>query len=301
MFTPKPYQHQTSSTVLNTLVSKKDTSLTFEVGTLESSPLNKFHARSQSLTQGFYEIVLIKKGSGKLRIDLHTQEIHDNIAVLLSPGQLYTFQPIGAIEGYRISFSQEFLLCTGSEASVPFHSAKPAGQNRFPSILLDQQMQKEVELIVVNMIRECSNYFRLKSEVLQGLLKILMIYLSRKIDVNPVVPSQSHTNDLITNFRLMVDKNYIAKKMVADYASDLFVTPNYLNEVVKKSTGFTASHHIQQRVILEAKRLAVNPKMSMKEIAFRLGYEDMGHFSKFFKKNNGISFTEFRNQINTLS
>ena len=96
---------------------------------------------------------------------------------------------------------------------------------------------------------------------------------------------------------LLVNKNFIQNKMVNDYASDLFVTPNYLNSVVKKVTGYSASYHIQQRIILEAKRLALDPEINMKEIGYKLGYEDVAHFSKFFKINGGVNFTNFRKQL----
>lgn len=85
--------------------------------------------------------------------------------------------------------------------------------------------------------------------------------------------------------------------MVTDYADELIVTPNYLNEVIKKITGFPASHHIQQRIVLEAKRQAAYSNLSMKEVAYQLGFDDMAHFSKFFKNASGQSFTDFKKAL----
>ena len=87
--------------------------------------------------------------------------------------------------------------------------------------------------------------------------------------------------------------------MVSDYARELAISANYLNHVMKRFTGFTASHHIQQHTILEAKRRALYLGTSMKETAYSLGFEDLAHFSKFFKKNAGTSFREFKNQLVT--
>jgi AraC-like DNA-binding protein len=83
-------------------------------------------------------------------------------------------------------------------------------------------------------------------------------------------------------------------KMVAEYAEELSVSPNHLNEIVKKVSGFPASHHIRQRVLLEAKRLAAYSGASMKEIAYSLGFEDIAHFSKFFKNLSGSNFTSYK-------
>ena len=147
------------------------------------------------------------------------------------------------------------------------------------------------------MIKEYSSYLKSRTEALQSLLKMLIIHLSRKFDCS-ITPLAIGTNgELIKKFMLLVNKNFIQNKMVNDYASDLFVTPNYLNSVVKKVTGYSASYHIQQRIILEAKRLALDPEINMKEIGYKLGYEDVAHFSKFFKINGGVNFTNFRKQL----
>ena len=72
--------------------------------------------------------------------------------------------------------------------------------------------------------------------------------------------------------------------------------PNYLNRTVKKMTGLTASYHIQQQIILEAKRQAIHSNVSMKEIAYFLGFDNLAHFSKFFKNNSGMSFSTFKKE-----
>jgi AraC-like DNA-binding protein len=103
--------------------------------------------------------------------------------------------------------------------------------------------------------------------------------------------------ELAKRFLALLDKQYRQKRMVTEYAEELAVTPNHLNDVVKKVTGFTASHQIQQRIIMEAKRQAVYTDVSMKEIAYMLGFDDVAHFSKFFKTGAGESFSEFKKTV----
>jgi len=279
---------------------KKSFNFAFEIQTLEGSLLSKIHQNQHTLTQDCYAIVWLKKGSGKFRIDLRTQQIFESNVILLSPGQHYMFEPAGMLEGYSIRFSQDFLCLAGLETSDLFHSTKHIGETIFPVVQLDNLAQAEIELIVLNMIKEYSNCFKSRTEALQGFLRILMIHLSRKIEITDSYPIGAGNNELLKKFILLLDKNFINKKMVNDYANDLAVSPNYLNEVIKRVTGFTASYHIHQRIILEAKRLALNPQINMKEIAYKLGYADMAHFSKFFKVNCGITFTDFRKQLHAL-
>ena len=59
--------------------------------------------------------------------------------------------------------------------------------------------------------------------------------------------------------------------------------PNYFNEVIKKITGRSAGHHIRERIILEAKRLALYSEINMKEIAYELGFIDLAISVNFLK------------------
>jgi YesN/AraC family two-component response regulator len=102
---------------------------------------------------------------------------------------------------------------------------------------------------------------------------------------------------LVKRFFALLEDYFLTLKMPADYADLLAVTPAYLNELVKRSCGFTTSYCIQQRIVAEAKRLIMNSELSLKEISYRLGFDDASHFSKFFKKFTGKRYSDFRRQI----
>lgn len=93
-----------------------------------------------------------------------------------------------------------------------------------------------------------------------------------------------------------MEHNYTAIKRPADYAQKLNVSTPYLNECVKNATGYSVSHHIHQRVILESKRLLYHSDQSVKEIAARLGYDDYPYFSRLFSKITGMTALTFRNK-----
>lgn len=103
--------------------------------------------------------------------------------------------------------------------------------------------------------------------------------------------------DSITKaFRRNLEKHYLTLKRPADYAEKLNISVAYLNECVKNSTGFPVSYHIQQRIILEAKRLLYHSEQSLKEIADSLGYDDYPYFSRLFTKVTGTAPVAFRNK-----
>ena len=79
----------------------------------------------------------------------------------------------------------------------------------------------------------------------------------------------------------------------------LSITSSYLNEVVKETSGQPVSHWIQNEVMMEAKRLLYYTDLSIKEIAFGLGYEDHAYFSRLFRKVAGRSAGQFREEYRT--
>ena len=73
-------------------------------------------------------------------------------------------------------------------------------------------------------------------------------------------------------------------KRPTEYADTLNISSDYLNECVKNTTGNSVSYQIQQRIILELKRLLYYSDKSVKEISFEPGYEDYPYFSRLFTK-----------------
>jgi len=99
---------------------------------------------------------------------------------------------------------------------------------------------------------------------------------------------------IVQRFVLAIEREFRAKRFVSEYAELLVVTPNYLDEVVKRSIGDSAGRHIRQRVALDAKRMAVYANLSMKEIAYELGFPDPSYLSRFFRPVIGINFPDFK-------
>lgn len=101
--------------------------------------------------------------------------------------------------------------------------------------------------------------------------------------------------EAITNsFKQVLEQNFKTLKSPAAYAEILNLSTSYLNECVKGSTGQPVSGQIQQRVVLEAKRLLYHSSQSVKEIAAELGYDDYSYFSRLFVKIIGITPISFR-------
>lgn len=269
----------------------------FEIHTMEWIDQNRWEQNSIPHRHNYFVIIWVKNGGGEHLIDLEKFELKDNTIFCVTPGQVHLMNIKGPANGYVISFTAEFMGLEEENFSLLFKTGLFHTFSHSPALDVNEELAAEMDDLAGRMMKEFANYFLLRSEILRGFLKIFLVYLTRQVDKMIHTEAPSKTTDMLKKFFSLLEKNYVTKRMVTDYASEMIITPNYLNEVVKKSTGFPASHHIQQRIILEAKRKAVYSNLSMKEIAYELGFDDIAHFSKFFKNASGQSFTDFKKDI----
>ncbi|QNA45897.1 helix-turn-helix domain-containing protein [Lacibacter sediminis] len=290
----------THSGFLEEAITEKNSSISnymFEMHDLASLEQNCQIENDVPTQLRHFGIIWIKNGSGSIKVDLEKYTINNNMLVCLSPGQLLLFSNCYNLDGYFMSFSSEFLLMAEGQTTGSFIDILFERRN-LPLINPDEEMQSEMEVVVNMMNKEFRNYGLLRLQILKGLLKIFIVYLSSKVELKEQEKLCDRDSEMVRKFLTLVKKHFLTKKMVADYADELSVSPNYLNRIVKKISGFTASYHIQQCIVMEAKRQAIYSTLSMKEVAYFLGFNDYAHFSKFFKNNSGMNFTCFKNQVN---
>ncbi|MGB0430519.1 MAG: helix-turn-helix domain-containing protein, partial [Bacteroidia bacterium] len=137
-----------------------------------------------------------------------------------------------------------------------------------------------------------SNY---KFEKIASSLKLFLIECAETCSLPAVDLQHSQGADgLLKRFKLLVDSKFREEHSVTFFANELHITTGHLNKTIKSLTGASAKEFIQKRITTEAKRLAIYSDLSSKEIGFQLGFEDPAHFSTFFKKCTGQSFSAYR-------
>jgi AraC family transcriptional activator of pobA len=268
----------------------------FEMHTMEWIDKNRPEQNSMPHRHNYFVLVWVKSGSGFHLVDTTRYDITDDTVYCLSPGQIHLLKANEGINGCVISFTADFLCITEENFDLLYNSGLFYTLPEPPVIHVNDEMRAELEDISQKMLKEYENFFLLRSEILRGYLKIFLIYLTRRFQETGKGTSPGNI-ELVKKFFSLLEKNFSTKKMVIDYAAELAVTPNYLNEIVKKTSGAPASDHIRQRVVLEAKRHAIYADVSMKEIAYSLGFDDVAHFSKYFRNATGKNFTDFKKDV----
>jgi AraC-like DNA-binding protein len=242
----------------------------------------------------FYHFLLFTKGAGTHMIDFQTFPVEPYQMYFMIPGQVHSWNFEGEVDGYVINFSppffKAFLLNPDYIDQFPYFS----GVLDNSVISLPEAMRADLVRILENILAETQAVDRQSNDMIKALLVQLFIKIGRLGFEDTSIKVGSHNYAVARNFLRLLEQHAWEWKLPKEYAGRLFVSPNHLNAVSKEILGRSAGEVIRDRVILEAKRLMVNPELSISEIAYRLNFSDNSYFSKFFSKYAGVSPAEFR-------
>lgn len=164
-------------------------------------------------------------------------------------------------------------------------------------VTLDETMQFKLQRLLDIFIEEFETADNIQIDMLRMLLKRLIIIVTRlaKAHSGPREVLADEKFGTIRKFNLLVENNYREHHTVAYYAQQLNKSPKTLSNLFALYNHKTPLQVIQERLIIEAKRLLYYTDKSAKEITYELGFEDAAYFSNFFKKHTSFSPTDFRN------
>jgi len=161
-------------------------------------------------------------------------------------------------------------------------------------IRLDQEHQRKLDTLKNIFIEEFKTTDAIQTDMLQMLLKRLIIITTRlgKEQFTNQLPDNRF--DLIRQYNMLVETKFKEEHGVQFYANELNKSPKTLSNLFARSNHKAPLKIIHDRLITEAKRLMFYTDKSSKEIAYELGFEDAAHFSHFFKKMTGQSITAYK-------
>lgn len=164
-------------------------------------------------------------------------------------------------------------------------------------VKLSEQDRHKLQLLSDVFIEEFKTSDNIQNEMLLVLLKRLIIYVTRlaKTGYVPAKKQQDERFHITRKFNLLVESNFKSEHSVSFYAQQLCKSPKTLSNLFAIFNQKPPSQIIQDRIIVEARRLLRYTDRSIKHITYELGFEEVSYFSNFFKKNTGVSPSDFRN------
>ncbi|QIH38523.1 helix-turn-helix domain-containing protein [Flavobacterium sp. Sr18] len=239
-----------------------------------------------------YVLVFFTKGSGTHEIDFDVFAIQPGSMFFLQPGQMHHWNLSDDVEGFVIFYSQEmYNLYFGQKtiADYPFYSSV----DNKPEMVFGASELKAILPYFESLIVETQSNQLLKQDKIMNLLDIIHIEIARKYSETHLHEAHSY-NVKIKNFEVLLENNFKIEKAPFFYASQLNITLKHLNRICNEMLQKTTTEVITARIILEAKRMLMDKKFTVNEIATELGFDDYSYFTRLFKKHTGMTSTDFR-------
>jgi AraC family transcriptional regulator, transcriptional activator of pobA len=238
-----------------------------------------------------YAFIYQQTGNNQLVVDFNTVRLRGQRIFCLLPGQVHQVTHFDKVDAWFMAVTAEFIpervRAMFEQTLHPIQPAKVSGE--WPARL-------KAGLSLLQSYLDDALYpedpFQLVKATTHSVLSAFAaIYHEQE---QHEILRENRTTELTRKFKLLLQQHYKTIKSPADYAAMLNVSPAYLNECVKSTTGTPVSQWIHREIVLEAKRVLYYTDITVKELAFTLGYEDHTYFTRLFGKAAGISPLVFR-------
>ncbi|MET6997041.1 helix-turn-helix domain-containing protein [Chitinophaga defluvii] len=263
--------------------------------------LQKLHNKhiGHQARRKFYSIILLSAGEVTEVIGHQKYHFGPQSMYFIPENQLHAIESWSEdIKGILCMFDADyFLLCIKHQIKL----------NQFPFFQLDKAPYIKLSDRETQMMQHL--FWKLSSEKCQKktfnddllvrmFLNIILLEAERIYNSHTTAQpyNLSRKEQLVAQFQLLVNQHFLEKKQVNEYAGLLHVHPHYLNDVVRETTGFSASYFIQQQLIQEAKSHLLQTNATVSMIAAALNFEDDSYFGRFFKKLTGLTPLQYRKQ-----
>ncbi|HEY0176635.1 MAG TPA: helix-turn-helix domain-containing protein [Pedobacter sp.] len=258
---------------------------------------NEFFPGSSYKRHGFYKLVLILS-TGRFCMADREINIDRPALVFFNPTLPYTWEPyLDHEEGWFCVFNDDFIQSRdGKETLLNSPLFRSDGNHLF---FLHKNQQRSLISIFKKMKNELNSGYIYKYDLLKDYMK-LIIHQGIKMQSADFIHGPANSAAKTTGlFLKLLEEQFLTEdglllKTAADYAHSLYIHTNHLNKSVKQITGKTTTSHIAEKIIREAHSLLLQSKLSIAEIAYKLGFDDPAYFTRFFKKNTGTLPSGFR-------
>ena len=248
----------------------------------------------------YYKISLIE-GKNKAEYADKVIDIEKYALLFATPKVPYNYISQGEEQGGCFCiFSAEFINKLNSGISADELPIFQPGS--IPIFELTETEANNIRLIFAKMKEELTSDYAFKYDLIRNYVMEL-VHLGQKLQPASVLyPKHSASERVSSLFIELLERQFpiesnrqrIGLRTAKDYADQLSVHVNHLNKVLKENTGRTTTEVIGNRITQEAKILLKQTNWTVSEIAYCLGFEEVAHFSNFFKKHADLTPVAFR-------
>lgn len=258
------------------------------------SRLYGFHIaphRHEQLSQMLY----VASGQAQVALDDMTRDVEGPALIMIPPLVVHGFTFSNDINGHVLTFfARDLFGLVADSPQVMALLRQPA--------LIDLSGKDERKKTVARMVHELvseggrtepGQMLALRARVI---LLMVAIHRAAVLGERETDVKSNRSEKLARSFQAEIDRRYSKSRSIGDYADALGISSTHLNRVCNQIFGTSALGVIERRIVLEARRYLQFSVLSIKEIAFVLGYDDPAYFSRFFRRQTGMTPQDYRDQ-----
>lgn len=246
--------------------------------------------------RNLFQILVIAQGGGEMSFETAVMPFAAP-AVILVPATTahgFRFDP-RVTDGWVMTFTEDVADALGAQSGEALARLKAVAADPLLPLASPAEI-KRLSALCAELDEEASLAREGHRLAMRGLLALIAIEVVRlgasraRSGAVTLVSADPRVDEL----RRLIDQHFRKERLICFYAEKLAMTPDRLNDHVKRATGVTAGHLIRQRVLTEAKRQLVFTSQAIHEIAYDLAFSDPSHFTRFFRKHTGTTPQAFR-------
>jgi AraC-like DNA-binding protein len=246
----------------------------------------------------FYSVILFTKGTGNMVINNDSYSIQPQSICIVAPNQMHSFEGLEDVEGIIFFFCQDFYVEEFSFIRLlnVFSYTSQTGTNACnPCIGLSDMEFIHINTILKSIQSEYELYTSSNNSavIIRSHLNIMLLKLSELYETKS---GKSNNNDsiLIHSLSHLIDSYFIQEQHLGFYTSAFNISESQLNDICNKHFNCGMKKILQNRLMLEARKLLLTSELSVSEIAYKLNFEDNSYFNKVFKIKTGLTPKRFR-------
>jgi len=252
---------------------------------------------------GYFSFLFVKNAKGKYTTDDISFNSEPGTIYFTNPGHYKSFEWYQINEVFLITFTESFLKENVHKdifKEFPFLLAETV----YPKTLKPDAFA-EFEQLYLQIFKAYHSESPYRKKIIGNFFVVLLLKIKEYFwqDYNPIYEGNRNSQivktfkqNLENHYRKLIDGKEEKVYRVQDYAALQNLHPNYLTNVIKTKTGKSISTWIADKTMAEAKSLLQNSSVSIKEIAYLLGFAEATHFSNYFKKHSHFSPVSYRKQ-----
>ena len=243
--------------------------------------------------KGYYKILWNREKTTEITVDGYSLDLKKNQVLFCTPLNILEIPLESGL--ISIVFNREFYCIRDHDYEVSCQGLLFFGSSQPTVIALNKTEIVSFESMFQMFKEEFDIKDQIQGEMLRVMLKRLLIKSTRLVTEKLAHSKLSAPQlELVRKYYILVEKHFKEKHQVAQYAELLFKSPKTLSNLFKKTNDTSPLKIINERIVLEAKRLLLFSTMNADEIGYELGYKEASHFSKFFKSNTGYPPAQFK-------